>query len=290
MKPYKAGILLGEKTNPFWAQMKQAYEIKAPEFAISPLFAWPVPGNGPETQAASLCHLIEHGCDALIVNPLNRFNLVSGIMEAASRGIPVLDVGGKADRHSLRSAEPFYTPVTTVDFYQQGRLGAACIINRLRTAGRVKVAIIEGSWASTQSIERSRGASDAFEETPDIHVAARIFADFHRHKAAEASRRILKTHPDMAAFFCANDDMALGVAETVRSMGNRNRIIIVGVDLISEAEQAILSGTMHASVAFSVQDVAEALLDAAVKRINGHPLTKGPAVTSRLVERHDLVA
>ena len=288
MKPYRIGILLGQKDNSFWSKMKQAYEIHASKFGIDAVYAWPVPGKEDETQLTEFKKMLEASFHAVIVNPLNRYNLVPGILEAASRKIPVLDVGAKTDREAVRSAEPFYVPVKTVDFYQQGVLGATYIIEKLKSVGGGKVAIIEGCKNSTQSIERSRGATDTFSQVSEIRVVIHMPADFNKNKAADASKRIFNQHPDLAAFFCANDLMALGVAEIARVMGLGNRVIIVGVDLIDEAKQAIQAGKMDASVAFSTSSVAEILLDATIKKIKGQAVPEGYTVISRLVDKQTL--
>ncbi|MDD9301331.1 MAG: substrate-binding domain-containing protein [Desulfobacter sp.] len=288
MKSYKLGILFGQRANSFWLKMKQAYETAAPKYSVDPIFAWPVPGREEKTQLVELFKLLDADLDAVIVNPLDRFNLIPGILEAAGKQIPIFDVGAKADAKAVRSAHPFYVPVKTVDFYQQGILGADYIIQRLTSMGGGKVAILEGSENSTQSIERCRGAVDRFARVSQISIAGRVAADFDMDKARKASADILCSHPDLAAIFCANDYMALGAAQTVDTWGGANPVIIVGVDLIDEARQAILAGKMAASVAFSVSEVATLLLRAAIQGIQGQMTPPaGYAIVSHLIDKHN---
>src|SRR5438552_3337307 len=77
--------------------------------------------------------------------------------------------------------------------------------------------------------------------------------------------------------YAANDLMALGAAEAVKARGKAGKVLIVGFDAIPEAAQAILSGTMAASVAqspynmgkFGVQNALRALTKKSVaKRID----------------------
>ncbi len=100
--------------------------------------------------------------------------------------------------------------------------------------------------------------------------------------------QVLRQNPDLSAFFCVNDQMALGVAEAIWSMSLRRRIIVVGVDLIDEAESAILADEIDASVAFSVSNVSRVLLDAAIKRIKGQSIPDCFSVASYLVDRQML--
>ena len=289
MKVFKVGILLGQSGNSFWTKMKQAYDKCASEFGIDPAYAWPVSGREEETQLSALEKMLTAGYDALIVNPLNRNNLVPGILKAAARHIPVLDVGAKTAPESVKAAEPYYVPVKTVDFYLQGILGATYIIDRLKLSGGGTVAIIEGNPDSTQSIERSRGAAETFAQVPEIRIAASLPADFDRIRAADVSIRLFEQYPDLSAVFCANDCMALGVSQTVQEMALCHPVIIVGVDLIQEAVQAVQAGTMSASVTFSVLDVAKMLLDTAKKTLNGQgPPSACFPIISQLIDKRSI--
>ena len=284
MDTYEIGVLLGERRNAFWMDMKRAFELQAPRFGIHAACVWPSPGDETETQLTALQEMAHENFHAMIVNPITRYNLVPGILAAARRGVPVLDVGGKADGPAVGSAGRLYVPVKTVDFYRQGELGAACILETPGPACRGSVAVVEGRADSTQSMERSRGAADTLERAVGSRRVIRLRADDERHTATRGARHLLQRHPDLSAFFCVNDHMALGVADAVEALGLRNRVTIVGVDLIDEAAQAIRAGRMNASVAFSVSDVAEVLLDATVRRMEGRTVPDGYTVTSRVVD------
>lgn len=291
MKPCKIGILLGQKSNNFWLDMKKAYETLSPQFAVQAIYAWPCQGDEEKTQLTELRKMVAGRLHGIIVNPLTRYNLSPGICEAANRKVPIFDVGAKADPASVSAAGPFYIPVKTVDFYRQGVLGASYIVQNLHPETSGKVAIIEGDRESTQSIERSRGAADTFKSESGICLIERISADFNRQKAVRVSSQILDRHPDLAAVFCANDHMALGVAQTVSQSHLDRKPIIVGVDLIEEAKPAIRAGLMDASVSFSAFDVADALLKAVIRRMNGDTtIVDTYLVDSLLVDRQSLLS
>jgi D-allose transport system substrate-binding protein len=107
-------------------------------------------------------------------------------------------------------------------------------------------------------------------------------------KAAFVSEAILEKEPDLKAFFCANDVMALGVADAVQTYPGHPEIVIVGVDLTPESREAIRRGMMAASVAFSPRSVARVVLGAVDRIMTGEELEKGFAVTSRLVSRENV--
>ncbi len=275
----RIGILMGEKTNPFWEEMERHYHLIAPVLGLEIECFWPSEMD-EEAQLQKLFEMIPLKFDLVIINPMNYQNLIPGIWKANKSGIWILDVGAKTDQKLVEDAKPYYVPFKTLDFYQQGCLGARYIVDRLGSGGvNKKVAIIEGRKGATQSIGRSQGAADTFGQFAFIKLVKRAAADFDRSKAKGLAEKILYEEPEIKAFFCANDTMALGVVEAVDRLGKLDEIIVVGVDLIQEAADSIRQGRLAASVAFSTAQVAQKVLEA-VPRI----LEKGEVVNEFCVE------
>jgi D-allose transport system substrate-binding protein len=287
-KPYRIGILLGDKSNPFWTEMKSQYELFASKIGVEVDHFWAFPENDADAQLREFMNMQGLGYDVIVINPIFNRNLVPGIFHAANRGIHILDVGAKTDQESVKDAKPYYCPVRTVNFYQQGLLGATYIAQRLRSLGGGKVAIIEGRRESAQSIGRSQGAADIFSKEPSIQCVNREPADFDREKAKDIALKMMRRETGIKAFFCANDLMALGVADTVNVLKKHSQTIIVGVDLIKEARDAIRKGLMDASVAFSPASVARIVLGDALKVLRGEEIPDEFSVPSVLISRENI--
>ena len=154
------------------------------------------------------------------------------------------------------------------------------------------VAVIEGRPESKQSIGRSGGAAEVLAAFPRIEIVARVPAHFDRERARAVAGEILREHPSVGAFFCANDLMALGVAEAVEAAASTTagssaspvrRPLIVGVDGTDEAKAAVASGSIDATVAFSPADVAEVILGAVHSVLDGGEPPRVATVASRLL-------
>lgn len=289
-RQHRVGILLGDRSNPFWIEMQRQYRGSAQELGLLVAHRWPSPRQDPSSQLRALRAMLREGFDAIVVNPMTGTNLVPGILEAADRGIPVLDVGMKTDPSALNQGLWNYIPVRTVDFYEQGLMAGKYIADKLKAEGGGKVAIIEGREDSAQSMGRSRGAADAFLANPTIHLVCRKPAFFDRSKAKALAGEILAGEPQLKAFFCANDTMALGVGEAVEEAGSIGAVLVVGVDLIEEARKAIRRGRITASVFFSPQEVARVVLGRAMDLLDGRRSALGCKVRSLLVDRDNLSA
>ena len=61
-------------------------------------------------------------------------------------------------------------------------------------------------------------------------------------------QNLLVAHPDLTGVWSANDQMALGAVEALRSAGKIGEIPIVGVDGADEAVQGIIKGEYTATV------------------------------------------
>lgn len=284
-KNRRIAVLLGDRSNPFWTEMVKEYELLAPEMGFDVACFFADPEKDREAQLDRLFEILALEFDAIVINPISNKNLVAGILKAAEKGIPMLDVGVKTDQESVKEARSVYHPVQTVNFFHQGFMAGSYICRRLLASGGGKVAIIEGRPDSVQSLGRSAGAAHAFAAAPAVHLACRENADFDRSKAAVVSRAIIEKVPDIKAFFCANDVMALGVADAMQAHLDCSGVIIVGVDLTPESRDAIGRGLIAASVAFSPKTVARVVLQAVRRVLAGEELDEGFPVTSSLIDR-----
>ncbi|EFK06924.1 conserved hypothetical protein [delta proteobacterium NaphS2] len=253
-------------------------------------FFWPLPGNDPSAQSNLLLKIADAGFDAVIINPMNGTNLLQGILKASEKRIPILDVGAKTDQRHFEKVPHSYIPIPTVDFLEQGRLGAEYIIRNLEPGRLSNVVILEGRPNSAQSIGRSNGALRIFEGQPQIRILARARADYEREKAFLAVKGLFEKGQTIDAFFCVNDLMALGVADVIaiERRKTKRKPIIVGVDLIDAAREAIRNGSIAASVAFSRSEVAASALDTAAAMMEDEKPPSASPVSSHLVSLQNL--
>lgn len=279
---------MADQSNPFWLDMERHYSRLSPGLGINLEYFWPVPTGDPEAQARMLLDMLPLGFDLIVLNPLNNHNLAPGILAAAEQHVPLLDVGAKTNPELVKEAGSYYIPVPTVNFYEQGRLGAQYICNQLKAEKTYQVAILEGRPDSTQSLGRSRGASDCFNSHPCIQSIRTHQADFDRQKARAVSKGLFEDDPGIEAVFCVNDLMALGVADAVKELKLETQPIIVGVDLIDEARGAIKKGEISASVDFSREEVAVSILKLGREYMETMQTPVISPVLSRLVHRNNV--
>ncbi len=246
----KIGALLITLANPYWVTVQEGWQDTAKELGVE-VDIHTGPSEDDITGQLNTCEsMVAAGYDAIVVNTITEQNLVPCIINGSKAGIAMIDPDGRIDKKAVEEGGGKLFQGSTLDYYEQGMLGAQYIVEQLGEKGG-KVAIIEGMIGSPQGEDRRDGAKDTFEAAKNIEVVAVQAGDWDRVTALDATTNILQANPDLAGIYCANDVMALAAYEAVAAAGKEGQVLIVGTDFIEEAKEAIKDGRLAASVAFS---------------------------------------
>ncbi|MGI6332665.1 MAG: substrate-binding domain-containing protein [Zhaonellaceae bacterium] len=266
-KDVKIGALVISLTNPFWVGMKEAYEAAAAELGITvEVFAGSTEGD-KQAQLDALDAMVVKDYDAIILSPIEPFNLQPGILRANENGIPIINLGPGVDVASLEERGGHLDGRIAVDFVEQGRKVAEDMLKYMK--GSKKVAIIQGIIGAGQSEGRTQGAKEVFEATEGVELVSIQPADWDRNKAYSVAQDLIQAHPDLNGIFACNDVMALAAAEALEAEGKLDEVVIYGVDFTEEAREAIKAGRMSGSIAYPCSVYAKAALILAAKVAEG---------------------
>lgn len=245
-------VILKTLSNDFWAKMKQGIEEEAASQGIKVDIFAANSEEDTEGQLRILENCVAKGYKSIGVAPLSPTNLINGIVQANKKGIYVMNIDEKIDMDTLKNAGGSVIAFATTDNVKVGEKGAGYIIDRLKDGG--EVAIIEGKAGNASGEARKQGARAAFEKAKEIKIVGSQPADWDRQKALDTAASIIQKHPNLRAFYCCNDTMALGALQAVKNADKLGKIIVVGTDGASEAIKSVESGELSATVA---QDSAE---------------------------------
>lgn len=242
------GAIESTLSNSFWVTMQEGYEEAAEEYGVTV----DVQATDSDTDTAGQLGILEDmlvkDYKAIAVSPLTGDCLISGIVQANQDDVKIITTGNEVDEEALAAAGGAIAGKITVDFYNQGVLGAQYIIDKVGTPG--KVAVIAGNEGGTQADARRDGAKDTFEKA-GYEVVSVEQCDFDVQKAYDAATAIIEANPDLIGFTCGNDDMALGVVKALQEKEMKDKVMVVGVDFTAEAKAAIQDGSYDATVAMS---------------------------------------
>lgn len=220
---------------------------------------------------------IKQKVDALILGTNDEKAIVPIITKAYQAGIPVilLDRGILSDN---------YTTFIQYDNRKIGRIAGRYIVEKLN--GKGNVLLLEGVPNTDVTKLRSAGFYDIINQYPEIKATSRI-GNFLRKDALVETEKLIKQGQRFDAIFAESDSMLSGVRLVLqRYKINPASIISVGVDFITEAQQAINSGQQSATVTYPLGGVKAAIL--AMGIINGNKVAKNIPIKSQLITRKNV--
>lgn len=228
-------------------------------------------------QLKKLFDAIEQGYDGIGIAPLSPTNVIEAVVAANKKGIPVVNLDERIDQNRLHAAGGYIVGFANTDNYSVGAKGAQFIVDHTEPG---EVAIIEGKAGNVNSEDRKEGARQVFLKNGYTVVATQA-ADWHRNKAIDLAAEIIKEYPNVKAFYCANDMMALGVQDLITENELAGQILVVGTDGIPAARESISRGELSATVAQNPHGIGVAcfnLLLEAVQVENKGSLVQEPAI------------
>jgi ribose transport system substrate-binding protein len=180
---------------------------------------------------------------AIVIAPADSKALVTVCQKAQDAGIVVVNIDNKFDDAVLAEKKvriPFVGP--------DNRKGASRVgeyLARHLKAGD-PVAIIEGPPNAFNAQQRKRGFDDAARAAA-LRVVSSQSGYWETDKANQVAAAILTEHPDLKAFLCSNDSMALGAIAALRAAGKAGEVLVAGYDNISAVQALLKEGKILAT-------------------------------------------
>lgn len=110
---------------------------------------------------------------------------------------------------------------------------------------------LQGTIGSAPAIDRKRGFEMTLASHPEYKIIRSEVANFYFDEGKAAMKQILATEKNrIDVLFAHNDDMALGAIESIEAAGLKpgKDVVIVSVDAVKEAFQAMLAGKLNCTV------------------------------------------
>jgi ribose transport system substrate-binding protein len=183
------------------------------------------------------------GVDAIVIAPADSKALVSVCNRAMAAGVSVVNIDNRFDAAVLADKGiriPFVGP--------DNREGARMVGEHLAAilAPGDPVAIIEGVPTAFNAQQRKTGFEDAV-NARGLSLVASQSARWEMAEANQVASAIITEHPDLKAFLCANDSMALGAVSALRGAGKLDDVHVVGFDNISAVQELLKNGDILAT-------------------------------------------
>jgi len=270
----RIAVFTKNRTNPAYEAARAGADRAAKLLGAQTLHFVPAKGDDPEEQSALVDQALALRPDAIVFAPVHATGVNAAIERIQASAIPLF---------GFVNPIPVGRCVTYVgsDDAPLGHAIAERVFAHLR--GRGRVLVVSGPIASVTSIARVRAFQDAAAKHPGIAIAGTCVGDYVRDVARDAVARWLAANEGPDACLAANDVMALGALDALRTA--RRKAAVAGVNAIPEAIAAIKSGEMLATADFSALRMAYLATECAVRHLRGEPVPETIELPVEIVER-----
>ena len=232
-------------------RMTNTQSVKDAAQAAGITLIYRVGTNNYTNQIREMEELIDMGVDVLAFSP-SQVNGWDTILEETRRfDIPVIVL----DRAIDVTDPSLYVTHIGSDMIEEGRRAARWLVAYMQRENRgdqpVRIVVLEGVKGSTPAVYRDKGFREVLAAYPNYTIVDSKPADYIFSKGEEVMSEFLKsTHGAIDVVFAHNDEMALGAVEAIKQYGKKpgTDIVVIGVDAIKKAFEAIMAGDMNATI------------------------------------------
>jgi ABC-type sugar transport system substrate-binding protein len=268
-KIFRIGAMIKTLTNPHFVRMQEGYEFAAERYNLDIVVGSAPSEDSVDEQQAILEEWLAAGdFDAFIVSPISPTNLNVLLAEAAARGIPVINVDELIPPEAIEEDGLDIATKIASNNVRAGSEAAAYVLTQVEAGA--DVAVIEGAQVQS-SFDRVNGFIDTAERR-GLRVVASQPANWDTTEAYNVTTALLEDYPTIQAIFAANDGMGLGAVQAIEDAGRAGEVIVVSVDAIPEALEAVEEGRLAATVAQFPEEMAVLAVEAMIKVLNGRPV------------------
>lgn len=222
--------------------------------------------NDQQEQDEIVEEMIDAGCDVLCVNLVDRTAPSNIVRMARQNDIPVIFFNREPVQEDLLQWDKlFYVGCDAAQSGEmQGEIAAEYIRNHPAVDkngdGKIQYVLLEGEAGHQDAISRTDlSVKTMIENEIELEKLSYQFADWNRAQAENRMSQLIEQYgSEIELILSNNDEMALGAVEAYKNAGYKEeeRPIIFGIDGLTDALEAIESGTMQGTVYNDKEDQA----------------------------------
>ena len=250
-------IITPSHDNPFFAAEAEGAKAKAEELGYTTqVYSHDDDAN---KQNELIDSAIAAGAAAIILDNAGADASVAAVQKAKDAGIPSFLIDREINATGVAAAQ------IVSNNYQGATLGAEAFVTAVGEKGNFVE--LTGKESDTNAGIRSKGYHDVLDQYPDLKMVAQQSANWSQTEAFTKMESILQANPDIQGVIAGNDTMAMGAVAALDAAGRKD-VVVVGFDGSNDVRDAIIAGTIKATVlqpAFRQAQYAVELADTFLK-------------------------
>jgi ABC-type sugar transport system substrate-binding protein len=279
----KIAVILKGLDNPFFQTMEAGVKTAGTSTGSSVQVQAATSITDTTGQADKLSALATQNYSCFVVNPISGTNLIQGIAQLGAKKKTIVNIDSPVDPAAAKKANATLATYIGTNNVTAGTMAGKEMAKLLPSGG--SVVAIGGIAGDVTSGARVTGFQAGIKAKPSIKFLTTVPGNWDRQEALTQATTLMRAHPDLAGFFVANDDMALGVARAIATAGKTGKIKVISVDGLKEAEQAVQSGQLSALVAQYPYAIGQMGVEACKAAIAGKTLPTNVSAPVQLVTK-----
>jgi inositol transport system substrate-binding protein len=222
---------------------------------------------------------IAQNVDAIIMNPCEVEASSPAITKALAAKIPIINV------NSETSIKP--SAFVGSDDVESARIAMKFIAEKL--GGKGNVVMMHGYMGQAAQIKREQGAREILKQYPGLKLLAHQTGEWDRAKSMSLMENWIQSFgSQINAVFAQNDEMGLGAVKALDDAGLKAKVIVVSIDAIPDALQAVKKGNLDATVFQNAEQQGAKAIETAEKLAKGQPYEKETLIPFQLVTQQNV--
>jgi ABC-type sugar transport system substrate-binding protein len=205
-----------------------------------------------ENQIKALRSFIARKVDVILFTALVETGYGPVLQEAAKAKIPVIMI----DRDVQASDRQYRLTIMGSDFVKEGEKAGLWLADYLKKQGLddgskpINIVEIQGTTGSAPAIDRKTGFANIMKQHSNWQITRSQTGNFTTSEGKAVMEAFLKADKTIQVLYAHNDGMALGAEQAIKEAGLKpgKDIIVIGVDGVKGAFQAMVDGDMNATI------------------------------------------
>lgn len=268
------GAVLPEASNEYWKTAARGMEDFCKKHGIKTDVQFALTAEDQSGQLASAETFAKKNLDAYVFAPMTADLMTNVTNQLKEKGKPVINA--------------YFTPMENADVFvgamdsQVAKMAAQHTIDVL--GGKGKVAMAMAAVASRTNQVRCGLYKEYLEAHSDIKVVAEMPAEWVPEKAMQMTQDLLTKTPDIDLIWCANDNLALGVMEGLRSRDALGKTKVLSMDATTSALKAVKAGELFGTYSTDPYYTGQMCAEICLRKIAGQDIARVIACPVKLVD------
>jgi ABC-type sugar transport system substrate-binding protein len=205
-----------------------------------------------ENQIKALRSFIARRVDCILFTALVETGYGPVLTEAKNAKIPVVMI----DRDVQESDRSLRLTIMGSNFVTEGENTAKWLADYLKKIGKddgkkqINIVELQGTTGSAPAIDRYNGFRNIMKDHANWKITRSQTGNFTSSEGKQVMEAFLKADKNIDVLYAHNDQMALGAIQAIKEAGLKpgKDIIIVSIDAVKGAFEAMVAGELNASI------------------------------------------